>query len=202
MAEELKALIDRIQEEGVKAAQEKGASIEAVARGRADGIVKAAEREAAALLEEARSRIARLEEGSKSSVKQAARDTMLGLRKEIAATLDRIIAAHVHHALGADELGRILASVVKGCSGAAHDKVVVSVKKEDLEKIEKALFAELGAELKKGVSFRAGADIKGGFLISYDGGKSHFDFTDKALADYVASLVKPQLGALIKEATA
>jgi len=200
MAEELKELIEKIQLEGIKAAEDKASAIEAEARKRADEIVAGAKAEASRLVSEAREQIGRLEDGSKSSVKQAVRDAMLSLRSEIALTLERVVAGRVHKALDAEDLARILITIVKGCSGEGKGKIVVSLKKEDMEKVEKALFSELGDAARKGITLKSTADIHGGFLISYDSGKSYFDFSDRALAEYLAARLKAPLGDIVKEA--
>lgn len=200
MAEELKELIEKIQLEGIKAAEDKAAAIEAHARKRADEIIVISEKEAVRMTAEAKEQIKRLEEGAKNSIKQASRDTMLSLRKEISSTLERLAAHHVHNALSADDLAKILVTIIKGCGAEDKGRIVVSLKKEDLEKVEKALFTELGQEVKKGITLKSTADIHGGFLISYDQGKSYFDFSDKALAEYLASHLKAGLADIVKEA--
>ena len=199
MAEELKALIEKIQEEGVKAAEAKAASIEDQAMRRADEMVRQAEKDARRAIDEAQSSIAKMEEGAKESIRQAGRDTVLALKKEISEILGRIVETHVHKALSPEELARILVTVIKGCGGENKDKVIVSIRKEDLERVEKAVFAELGQEAKKGIILKAAADIKGGFHISYDSGKSFFDFSDRSLAEYLAQHLKGRLAELLKE---
>jgi V/A-type H+-transporting ATPase subunit E len=201
MAEELKELLEKIQTEGVKAAEEKARSILSHAEARAGEIVQNAEKEALGLVAAAREQITRLEEGSRVSIKQAARDMMLALRKEIASTLERLVGLHVHKALGPEDLAKILVTVIKGCGSGHKDQIVVSLRKEDLERVEKALFSELGQEAKKGILLKAAADIHGGFLISYDSGKSYFDFSDRALAEYLASHLKGALAEIVKEAS-
>ncbi len=202
MAEELKELIEKIQFEGVKAAEDKALVIEAEARVRADRAVEKAAKEAESMISEAKAEIERLEDGAKNSIKQAPRDTMLSLRKEIYSTLERIVAGHVHKALSAEELAKMLAEMIKSRDGGDKQDIVVSLKKEDLEKIEKAVFAELSQEVKKGIRLKATSDIHGGFLISYDSGRSYFDFSDKALAEYLALHLKARLGDIVKESTA
>ncbi len=200
MAEELKELIAKIQEEGIKAAQEKAAAIGEEAARRADEKVRSAEKEASRIVAEAQEKAARAEESARTSLKQASRDTVIALKKEIAALLDRLVTAHVHRAFSADELGAMLVTMIKGCGGPAKDKIIISLKKDDIEKVERTLFAELGAEVKKGITLRSAADMRGGFTISYDSGKSYYDFTEKALAEYLASHLNPQLAQILKEA--
>ena len=200
MAEELKELIEKIQAEGIKAAEEKAALIEAEARRRAEDLVRKAEKEAIRIEAEAKDRINRAEEGAKNSIKQAGRDTILSLKKEISAMLEKLVGQHVHKALSTDETAKILTTVIKGCGGEGMDKIVVSVRKEDIAAVEAALIAELGAEIKKGITIRTAGELRGGFTISYDGGRSSYDFSDKALAEYLASYLKPKLAELLKEA--
>lgn len=200
MADELKGLIEKIQQEGVQAAEEKAAAIVAAAQKEAGAVIARARAEAERLLSDARAEIAKAEEGGRSSLRQASRDTVLSLRKEIAAILDRIVAVHTHKALTNDEIAQMIAGLVRGFVAGHTGKTVVTLKKEEVEKVEKALLAELGAEVKKGILLKHAADVRGGFLISFDGGKSCYDFTDKALADYIASYLKPRLGEILKEA--
>ena len=197
MAEELKELIEKIQMEGVKAAEDKALEIDNRARRKAEEMLNNAAKEAAALVADAKLRIIRLEEGAKASVKQSARDTMLSLRKEITAMLDRIVSAHVHKALSQEELAKMLMSIVK--ANENKDKIVVSLKKEDVDKFEKAILSELAQEARKGITVKA-ADIHGGFLISYDKGKSYFDFSEAALAECLASHLKAGLAEIVKGA--
>ncbi len=199
MAEELKELIEKIQSEGIKAAEDRSREIEAHARSRAEEIVAKAKRDAESAMSDAREEIARLEQGSKNSIKQAARDTLLSLRREMQSLLERIVAMHVHKAMSPEDLAKILVTIIHGCSSKDKENVIVSVRKEDLARVEKALFAELGHEIKKGVVLKASAEMHGGFTLSYDNGRSYFDFSDKALAEYVAAQLKPALANIMNE---
>lgn len=197
MAEDLKSLIEKIQEEGVQAGQRKAKEIDERARQEARQILEKARAEAKKLLAEAKEEIKRTEESSRVSLKQAGRDLMLSLRKEIASMLERLVATRVREALTAEEMAKLIAVLVRECRG--KEDVVVCLKKEDLEKVQKALFAELKEEAKKGIALKASDEISAGFLISFDAGKSHFDFSDKALADYMVRYLKPQLIHIFQE---
>ncbi|MCM8760602.1 MAG: hypothetical protein NC938_06780 [Candidatus Omnitrophica bacterium] len=199
MAEELKGLIAKIQEEGIKAAQAKAEQIEEEARRRAEEKIQQAEKEARRILSEAAEKAAKIEASARESLKQASRDILISLKKEIAAMLDRIITLHIHKTLSPEELAGMLIAMIKGCSPHSREKVVISLRKEDLEKVEKTLFAELGAEAKKGITLKSSSGIRSGFTISYDGGKSYFDFTEKALAEYLSSQLSPYLAEILKE---
>ena len=197
MAEELKSLIEKIQTEGVLAAEEKARQIEAAAKQEAQAIVGKAREAAEKILGEAKERISRIEEGQKASLKQAGRDLILSLKKEIGAMLDKIILSHVHKALLAEELARIIPALIKEHPKPGKEEIVISLKKEDLEKLEKGFLSELRDEIRKGIVLKPCEDIQAGFMISYDSGKSYYDFTDKALGLDISSFLKPKLGEIL-----
>ena len=199
MAEELKNLIEKIQEEGVRAAEDKARSIQNNAKEKAKDIIESAEKQAENLLSEAKAGIAKMESGGRDSLKQAGRDLILTLRKEINATLDRIIVSQVRQALSPGELAKIIATAVKESGGKEKKDITISLKKEDLEKIEKILLNQLKAETENNITLKTSEDIRGGFVISYDKGKSYYDFTDKALAEYISLYLKPKLAGMLKE---
>ncbi|MFH0877081.1 MAG: hypothetical protein V1863_02520 [Candidatus Omnitrophota bacterium] len=197
MTEDLKSLIEKIQQEGVAAGQHKAKEIEDRARTEARQILEKAKAEAKKLLADAKEEIKRTEESSRVSLKQAGRDLMLSLHKEIALMLDRLLNTKVREALSAEEMTKLIVVLVRECRG--KDDVTICLKKEDLEKVQKALFAELKEEAKKGITLKSTDEISAGFLISFDAGKSHFDFSDKALADYMVRYLKPQLKDIFQE---
>jgi V/A-type H+-transporting ATPase subunit E len=200
MAEELKGLLEKIKREGFDAAEERGRAIEAEAARRAEETIRNAEQSAARIIAEANSKMAAAEEGGRQSLKQAARDVLISLRQEITAMLGKVIAANVRKGLNAEDLAKMIPAMVKSGPRAEKDSVIISLNKEDLDKIEKAFFAQLGEEAKKKITLKYAADIKSGFTISYDSGRSYYDFTDLALAEYIAAHLKPQLAKMLEEA--
>ena len=197
MAEQLKELIEKIQKEGIKAAEDKARSIEEEARQKAQAIIKEAQKEAEGLISQANDKAKRLQETTLASLKQVGRDVLLALKTEISDMLNKLIMERVREALTPQELAHILAGLIKEQGKA---EVVVSLKKDDVEKLEKGFLAELNKHAQKGITLKASEDISGGFTISYDAGKSHFDFTDKALAEYIGLSLKPKLAEILLEA--
>lgn len=200
MAETLKELIDKIQTEGIKAALEKAKGIEEEAKRHAEAIIEKATKEAKAIVEKAREDIRKMEEGGKAALKQAGRDLLLTLRGEITALLERLTVAEVRKALTGDDLVKIIAALIKDAAGKEEGKVIISLNKEDIANLEKGFLGKLSNEVKKGIDLKPTEEIQGGFLISFDSGKSYFDFTDKALAEYLAMHLKPALANFLKDA--
>ena len=202
MAQDIKNLIEKIQKEGVEAAQAKAKEIESRAQAKAKEIVDKAKAQADGLISEAKISIAKIEQGGRASLQQAGRDLLISLRKEISAMLDKVIADSVRESLNPEELVKIITAVIKEGKVKDKDQIIVSLKKEDQEKIEKGLLGEFKEEVKKGIVLKPSEDISGGFRISYDAGKSHFDFTDKALAEYFSLYVKPKIGEMLNGVSA
>jgi len=198
MADELKGLLEKIQEDGVLAAEEKARVIEDEALRSAKRVSDNAKAEAHRMISEAEAKIARAEESSKAALKQASRDAVISLKKEISNILERVVSSHVHKALGNEDMAKILAGLIKSAS-CDSGKIVVTLKKDDLDKVEKLLLGELSHEIRKGVTLKSSDEIRGGFLISYDAGKSHYDFTDKALAEYISANLAGRLKEILKE---
>lgn len=192
MAEEIKELIEKIQQEGVQAAESKAKQIEEQSRKEAEAVIEKAMHEAARITVEAKERSLKMEESTKALLKQAARDTLLALKKEINAMLERIVVAHVKDVLKPEELAGIITALLKDFAGKQQE-ITVSLKKEDLEKLEKQFLRELKEKTKQGITLKPSEDISGGFVISYDGGKSYYDFSDKAIAAYIVTNLKPKL---------
>ena len=201
MAEDIQGLITKIQQEGIKIAEEKAKDIENEARRRAKEIVLEAEKQAQGLLVQAKDEVAKAEKGAKASLEQAARDLLLTLREEINAMLGRLILAQVRQALKPEELSKIITALIKEISSKDEGEIIVSLKEKDLEKLGKGLLSTLGNEAKKEITLKSSGEISGGFTISYDSGKSHYDFTDKAIAEYLSLNLKPKLAEALKKAS-
>jgi V/A-type H+-transporting ATPase subunit E len=200
MAEEIRDLIEKINQEGIKAAEEKAQNIEAAAKQRADDILAQARLEAGEMIAVAKDRIRREDEKGKTLLVQAGRDLLLSLRKEINAMLGRIVVSDIHQVLTPEALFKLLSEVVRNFSAKEGSDITVLLNKEDLEILEKIFLLQLREETRKKIILRPAEEISGGFTISFDSGKSCYDFTDKALAEYIGIYLKPKLNKILQEA--
>jgi len=199
MAEEIRDLIEKINQEGIRAAEEKAQNIEAAAKQRADDLLTQAKLEAEETIAAAKDRIFREDEKGKTLLAQAGRDLLLSLRKEINAMLGRIVVSDIQQALTPEALFRLLSEVVRNFSAGESSEITVLLNKEDVETLEKKFLHKLREETKKKIILRPAEEISGGFTISFDDGKSCYDFTDKALAEYISTYLKPKLNQILKE---
>lgn len=197
MADQIRALIDKINQEGVQAAEEKARQIETEAQAKAAAIVLRANTEAKKILEEAREKVSRMEASSQASLKQAGRDLLLVLKKEVLELLAKIIAADVGNAISEEELTKILTELIKQYAAQQTSAVTVYLSEQDKKKLEGRFISRLKEETKKGVELKSREDIRSGFVISFDAGRSQFDFSDAALAEYIGSSLKPSVAELL-----
>jgi len=138
------------------------------------------------------------EEKEKSNLAQAGRDLLLGLRQEINVMLQKVILTQVKDALTSEALAKILNNLIHGSLADHKAEVIISLNKDDLKALEHEFFAKLKEQVKKKVILRAADDIAAGFVISFDSGRSQFDFSDRALADYIGGQLKPKLQEILK----
>jgi vacuolar-type H+-ATPase subunit E/Vma4 len=200
MAEEIRDLIEKINQEGIRAAEEKAQKIEAAAKQRADDILAQARLDAEEMIAAANDRIRREDEQAKILLAHAGRDLLLFLRKEINAMLGRIVVSDIRQALTPEALSRLLSEVVRNYCEGESSEITVFLNKEDLETLEKNYLHKIMDETKKKIILRPAEEISGGFTISFDRGKSSYDFTDKALAEYISTYLKPKLNQVLQEA--
>ncbi len=196
MTEDIKGLLEKIQKEGIQAAEAKAKEIEGLALKKAEAIIQEAKLQAGQIVAAAKEETSRAEEGAKIALKQASRDMLLSLRKEINAMLERLITSHIQQTLKADELAKIILSFVKEHSGENKEDIVISLAKKDIERLS-GFIEELKHTAKKNIIVKPSEDMQGGFIISFDAGKSEFDFSDKALAEYIVLYLKPKLSEIL-----
>ena len=200
MAEEIQSLIEKIQQDGIKVAEEKAKVIEDQAKKQADLIQENARIQAERLLSEAKDNLAKMEQSQKALLTQAGRDLMLTLKKEINAMLERLILQEIQGSITPEVMADILGQIIKEQAKLGKEDIIVTLKKADLDKLEKNFLARLKEEAKKGIILKPSEDVRTGFLISFDNAKSHFDFSDQALSEYIGTYLKPKLAELLKNA--
>jgi len=200
MSENLKDLLEKINQEGVKLAEEKVGVIEEKAKKDAEKILGDAKKLADEIIQKAKAEAEKTKIGANLSVKQASRDILLGLKEDVRKTLNKIVAGEIAKVMSSEEIAGMLASLIDKYiekNGQAGD-INVLVKKEDLEKIKNTFMSKLKDKVKSGVEFRPSPNINAGFSISFDKGRSYFDFSDEGLLETLCVYLNPELAKLIK----
>lgn len=193
MAEDIRDLIEKINEEGIRAAEEKARGIEDAAGKKAQEILASAQRSAEELVAAANERIRQEDERERILLAQAGRDLLLSLREEITLMLGRIVLSDVREALTPGDLTLLIAEAVRHQTGQETGSITVAISSSDLEKLDRHFFGELSEEVHREIVLKPADTLSGGFTISFDREKSCFDYSDRALADYIGTYLKPKL---------
>lgn len=200
MAERLKELLEKINQEGIQRSEENKLAIESKAQSDAKKIIEDAKKEAQKIIENTKAQAKKTKESSEAAIKQAGRDLMLSLKDEIRKILNKIIAAETKKAMSSDEIADILGDLIEKYiekDGKSSD-IKILLKKDDLEKLNTTFISKLKESLKSGIEFKPSANINAGFSISFDKGKSFFDFTDEGLQEALGVYLNPELSKLLK----
>ena len=138
MEQQIQDLVASIRKEGIDSAKAEAERIISEARAQADAIVKEAEKERDKMIADAEKSIALEKSSSEATIKQAARDVSLSLRKSIEDEYSKILSAAISKEMHGSNLVSIISAVLSGdLSGKA-----VELPQEDLS----ALSAELSRE--------------------------------------------------------
>ncbi|MBU1061511.1 MAG: hypothetical protein KJ957_03910 [Candidatus Omnitrophica bacterium] len=200
MSEKLKGLLEKIKEEGIKKAEENARSIESKAKHDAERIIKDAKIKAERIVKDAEKTSEKTKETGELTLRQASRDLVLSLKDEIRKIFDNIIGAQINTAMSHENTAKILGKLIEGFlekDGRSSD-IKVLLKKEDLEELKSSFISKLKEGLKDGIEFKPSPNINAGFSISFDRGKSFFDFTDEGLQEALSAYLNPELAELLK----
>ena len=195
MAEELQALLDRIQNEGVAKAEAEAARIVADAKAKAADIVAKARAEETAAKERAKDEAAQFRDRAEANVRQAARDVVLGVEKSVRDTLDRLLLAKISTALDSGTVRRLVAEIVPAFAKADAAVVLPPAQLADLRD---ALLADLRDAAASGVDIRSDDGLTAGFRVSLAGGRIEYDFSADAIRAEMSRMLRPELAKLLQ----
>lgn len=193
MAQEINDLIAKIRQEGVQKAEEQAAQIKSEAENKASKLIAEAKSKAEKIIAEAKEQSARHEESTLAALKQSGRDLLISLRQEIAGMLERLVRMELKQVLTSQELAGIIAALIKNAPLSLGSQVVVALNPLDKEKLEAGFLKQLVQETKKGITLSSSEGMESGFTISFDSGKSMFDFSSEALSEYLSGSLRPEL---------
>lgn len=196
MDSDLDALLEKIKKDGIEEAERRAKEIEEKANIEAKRIIELAKKEAEELLFLAKKEIEDLKASFQNLLKQASRDILINLRNEINNMLKKLIEREIRYLLSGEDLAKVIAEVVRANTNI-NTPITVILKPEDLSKIKDFFFSLLYKDIKDKVILKSSDDIGAGFKISYDSNKSYFDFSDRALAEYLSSYLTPELNKIL-----
>ena len=202
MADDLQALLNRLQAEGVQRAEQEKARIVAEARKEAEALLQAARAEAAALTAAAKTESAKLQRAAEDNIRQAARDVQIALHKELDAQLTRLLHAAVGEAMRPAQLADLLRVMVERYSagGGAVTRVEVLVPPELLKELESRLKGTLGKHFHDGLVLRPVPGLRHGIKVAFNGQSVCHDLSPDAIVELLGAYLNPRVLALLRGA--
>lgn len=187
--EDLQSILEKINRDGVEKADAEAKRIVDAAKAEAEAILRdardAAAREKADAERESAAAASRAEE----TIRQTARDVVIGVRDAVTALLDRLLAKDVDRALADDATAvQLAASAVKDLAGPGEIAAG--------PKLAAALKAQLAA--MDGFTVVTDDSLDAGFSVRLDGGRVEHDFTGEVIAAELARRLRPELAKLLK----
>lgn len=194
MEQQIQDLVDSIRKEGVEKAKLDAERIISDAEAKARAIIEEAEKERDKLLENAASAIATEKSSAEASIRQAARDVSLSLKKSIEDRYTVILKAGCGSAMHGEALVSILKEVISGeFTGKA-----VEISEEDMKAIASDLSEVFASQIRDGLEFRPSSRIASGFRICEKDGSGYIDMTGDVSAELLSPYLSSTLKALIE----
>ncbi|MBR2090829.1 MAG: ATPase [Fibrobacter sp.] len=196
MAEDLQALMERIQKDAVDKAELEATSIISKAKEKAAEIVKAAEQEAQAKLEQADKDAVAFTERSERTLEQSARDLLLSVGKNLEKMILDLLSLQIEKSLDETTVKSMLLAIAKSYSS----NIDVEFSEADATKLTSFVMGEFAKQLKAGVKVESDKGVKFGFRVKLDQGKVSHEFTEQAMAESLSALLRPQLAKIVNKA--
>lgn len=196
---QIKELIDKIKNDGVKTGEESAARIIADAESRAADILKKAKSDADTLVATAKADAAKAERSGQEALRQAGRDLVLTVRSEIEGIFAQVMEAETAGALSGSVMTEAVSAAVKALAGDSPGDFDVLVPESSMANLETGLKSALGAQLSAGMEIRPFKGLEAGFRLSRKDGSAFFDFSDKEIAAMLGRYLNPKLAELLSE---
>lgn len=175
---QIQDLVQSIKHDGIEEAKKEAAAVVDAAKVQAQEIIEDARKEASRMIDDANREI----ESAKALVKQAQRDAVLSVKKELEALLDGILSSEVSKTMTGEQLSKVIVAAI---NGEDPSKYVLEVKD-----VNDSLKSGLAKELEKGLEIKPvkNASVR----LCLKDGSGFYDFSDEE----IANLLKPFLGGL------
>jgi len=197
---QLKELIDAIQRDGVDKVRLESETLLKQAGEQAGAIVAAAQAQADALLAKARQEQERLERSGRESLKQASRDLLLGVRKQLQALFSALLKEKSRDALQDKEITAAIAAMIANWAPERQDKIEILLPQKNFDALAKALRGSLAGKIAAGIEIKASAEVASGFRVAEKDGHAFYDFSAASIAESLALFLNPVLAGIVKDA--
>jgi V/A-type H+-transporting ATPase subunit E len=196
---QLKELIDKIKNDGVKSAEENATRIILEAEEKAAAIILQAEKKSDSIRETAKADAEKSERSGREALRQAGRDLVLTVKSEIESIFGKVLETEIGKALESDLLASVITAAVNSLADSDKNGIEVLVSQKNLSQVETGLISSLGSEIASGLEIKPFKGIDAGFRISMKDGSAFYDFSEKEIAALLGRYLNPRLSKLLSE---
>ena len=199
MSIQIKELVDKIKNEGIITAENEAKRIINEAEEKSAQMIKKAAAEADSYKLQTENEIKKKEVAGREALKQAARDILIGLEKQITKQFEAIISESVGDALSTALTEKLIQDLTAAWSEKGAEGMQIVLSSPEAKELGDGLKAKLADRFKKGIEIIPSPKVTKGFRIGgSDGGL--YDFTREGIAEILAEALTPELAEILKEA--
>jgi V/A-type H+-transporting ATPase subunit E len=201
MAEELQHLIERIRKEGVESGEKAADSLVAEAKKKAAAITADAQKQAKDLVAKAEQDAEAFAARGKQTLQQAARDLLISIGGSVGNVVGGIVNEKLDKALSPEIMGQMLVKLAEAYGrGGDQGGIVAMLGEQDAAAVKAYIAREYQDKLASGIQIESAKGIFKGFRVGVKGGQVFHDFSADAIAESLASFLRPELGEIVKKA--
>ena len=199
MAEDLQHLLDKIHAEAIAKSEKEAEEIVAKAREKAAQIVKDAEQDAKKKIADAEADARQFMERSIRTLEQASRDLLITVGQGVENILDDLIHESLDEALSIDVIKDMLVRMAEKYMerGGKERRIALLINPDDQKELVKFYAAKYREKLQDTIEIKPDNHIIKGFRISFVDEHAHHDFTREAIAEALATFLRPHLADII-----
>jgi V/A-type H+-transporting ATPase subunit E len=197
---QLKELIDTIHRDGVDKVRQEGESLLGQAKAQADEIVAAARVQANDLLANARREQERLEHSGRESLKQASRDLLLAVRKQLETLFAALLKEKSREALKDKEITAAIATMISNWKSESQEKIELLLPKKQFDSMAKALRKAMNKKIAAGIEIKVDEEVTNGFRVAVKDGHAYYDFSAESIAENLALFLNPVMAKIVSDA--
>lgn len=201
MAEELQHLIERIRKEGVESGEKAADSLVAEAKKKAAAIVADAQKQAKDMVAKAEKDAEAFAARGKQTLQQSARDLLISIGGSVGDVVGGIVDEKLDRALTPEIMGQMLVKLAEAYGkGGDPGGIVAMLGEEDAAAVKAYIAKEYQDKLASGIQIESAKGIFKGFRVGVKGGQVFHDFSADAIAESLASFLRPELADIVKKA--
>jgi V/A-type H+/Na+-transporting ATPase subunit E len=200
MNDQLKAIIDKIKQDGIKNASEKADEIISNANDKAKQIIADAEKRKQEIISNAEKEAMTFQTNGRYALEQAGRDVLLHIRKKLTVLFEHVIKDKIKQQYKPEIVTSAISTVMKNWSASEYKQLNILIPDQELASLKTGLEKALADALTSGTKLTADANLPDGFRITEKNGSYYYDFSSDSIAGLLSEYLTKELSELLEKA--